>query len=176
MAQPFTPEVVRYVVQLVGGYIEDQRNHFRPIASALSHEQRQPVAGYVSPALLDSIRVHQLAGTRIPDPSFYSTARALGITNLPPFSRMGAITFVDVIVAVELLSASTLFHELVHAIQYDILGRDAFAKQYVDGFLAGGSYEAIPLELNAYTLQARFDDDERFQADAEVRQWLAAQP
>jgi hypothetical protein len=36
------------------------------------------------------------------------------------------------------------------------LGLSGFAAQYVKGFLNGGSYEAIPLEMNAYELDARF--------------------
>jgi hypothetical protein len=31
-----------------------------------------------------------------------------------------------------------------------------FAARHVTGFLNGGSYEAIPLETNAYELDARF--------------------
>jgi hypothetical protein len=31
-----------------------------------------------------------------------------------------------------------------------------FAAKYVKGFLNGGSYEAIPLEMNAYELDTRF--------------------
>jgi hypothetical protein len=31
-----------------------------------------------------------------------------------------------------------------------------FSAQYVKGFLNGGSYEASPLEMNAYELEARY--------------------
>jgi hypothetical protein len=33
---------------------------------------------------------------------------------------------------------------------------EGFARRYVRGFLNGGSYEAIPLEMNAYESDARF--------------------
>ena len=49
-----------------------------------------------------------------------------------------------------------MFHELVHVVQYEKLGLEEFATKYVRGFLGGGSYEAIPLEMNAYELEARF--------------------
>lgn len=41
---------------------------------------------------------------------------------------------------------------------------------YVRGFLTGGSYEAIPLEINAYTLEGRFHADQKkqFPVAAEV--------
>lgn len=49
-----------------------------------------------------------------------------------------------------------LFHELGHAVQYKHLGLHGFAERYVRGFLAGGSYEEIPLEKQAYALEGRF--------------------
>ena len=69
---------------------------------------------------------------------------------------MAGITFQDVIVHVEPLTKPLLFHELVHAVQYKHLGVNGFAKCYVRGFLAGGSYEEIPLEKQAYALEDRF--------------------
>lgn len=69
---------------------------------------------------------------------------------------MAAITFVDTIVSHGPMSIQTLFHELVHVVQYEKLGLHEFAGKYVYGFLRGGSYEGIPLERNAYELDERF--------------------
>lgn len=44
----------------------------------------------------------------------------------------------------------------MHVEQCRQLGVDRFAELYVKGFLEGGSYEAIPLELNAYGLEGEF--------------------
>src|SRR5207253_3616568 len=41
-------------------------------------------------------------------------------------------------------------------VQYQKLGLNGFATRYVKGFLTGGSYGAIPLEMNAYELDACF--------------------
>ncbi len=90
------------------------------------------------------------------EPSFYPQVRAMGIRNLPAFSGIAGITFRDVIVHVEALSRQLLFYELVHAVQYKHLGLRGFAERYVLGFLTGGSYEDIPLEKEAYELEARF--------------------
>jgi len=49
-----------------------------------------------------------------------------------------------------------LFHELVHAVQYEKLGLAKFAAKCVKGFLSGGSYETNPLEMNANELDTRF--------------------
>jgi len=72
---------------------------------------------------------------------------------------MAGITFEDVIVHVEPLDQTLLFHELVHAMQYKHLGLEGFAQRYVRGFLNGGSYEEIPLERQAYELEGKFAKD-----------------
>lgn len=46
--------------------------------------------------------------------------------------------------------------KLVHVEQYWQLGIPRFSELYVRGFLKGGSCEAIPLEVNAFTLGGRF--------------------
>jgi hypothetical protein len=50
-----------------------------------------------------------------------------------------------------------------------------FSELYVRGFLNGGSYEAIPLEVNAYTLGGRFESDPHriFSVEDEVGRWAA---
>jgi hypothetical protein len=87
---------------------------------------------------------------------------------------MTAITFVDTVVSHEAFTANLLFHELVHVVQYAKLGLKEFAAKYVRGFLNGGSYEAIPLEMNAYELDARFAaaPQKAFSVVGEVQQWI----
>jgi hypothetical protein len=86
----------------------------------------------------------------------------------------GSTTFSDVVVSHEPFSDGLLFHELVHVEQYRQLGVVRFSELYVCGFLNGGSYEAIPLEANAYTLGGRFEQDpaRHFSVTDEVRGWL----
>lgn len=81
----------------------------------------------------------------------------------------------DTIVSHGPLTERTLFHELVH-VQYAKLGLSAFAAKYVTGFLKGGSYEAIPLEMNAYELDARFASAplNSFLVETEVQAWIDA--
>ena len=98
-----------------------------------------------------------LQGERVANPDFYPMLRSLGFKNLPDQSTMAAITFCDVVVSHEAFSNGLLFHELVHVEQYRQLGIPRFSELYVRGFLNGGSYEAIPLEVNAYTLEGRFE-------------------
>jgi hypothetical protein len=100
--------------------------------------------------------------------------RNLGFSNLPDQSTMAAITFSDVVVSHEPLSDGLLFHELVHVEQYRQLGIPRFSELYVRAFLAGGSYEGIPLEVNAYTLGGRFELNPatRFSVTDQVGRWI----
>ena len=87
---------------------------------------------------------------------------------------MAAVTFNDVIVSHESFSDGLLFHECVHAEQYRQLGVPRFAALYVQGFLTGGGYEGIPLEINAYVLGERFESSPQipFSVEAEVSAWI----
>jgi hypothetical protein len=116
-----------------------------------------------------------LQGERVANPDFYPMLRSLGFNNLPDESGMGAITFSEVVVSHEPFSSGLLFHELVHVEQYRQLGIPRFSELYVRGFLNGGSYEAIPLEVYAYTLGGRFEQNtaRQFSVEDEVRKWHA---
>jgi hypothetical protein len=70
---------------------------------------------------------------------------------------MAAVTFGDVVVSHQPFTDGLLFHELVHVEQYRQLGIPRFAELYVRGFLSGGGYDGIPLEINAYELSGRFE-------------------
>ena len=131
--------------------------------------------GFFSPQLLDGTRLLVLQGERVANPDFYPMLRSLGFNTLPDQSAMAAITFYDVVVSHEPFQNGLLFHELVHAEQYRRLGIPRFSDLYVRGFLNGGSYEAIPLELNAYTLGGRFEQNpsNRFSVAQEVGRWIA---
>src|SRR5713101_8276552 len=149
---------IESLIQQVAEYIESQRNHYRSRATPLSTNQKAVMAPFFPQAALDSTEVVVLAGERVGNPPFYGDLVAMGfeLALLPNFSEMAAITFVDTVVFHEPIVNRTLFHELVHVVQYDKLGLEEFAARYVNGFLTGGSYEAIPLERNAYELDERF--------------------
>lgn len=176
MATPqLTPAQVAQVSALVAQYIAAQRDRYAPRAVALSAQQRIAVEGFFSHQLADSTRLLVLRGERVANPEFYPMLTAMGFNNLPDQSTMGAITFNDVVVSHEPFSSTLLFHELVHVEQYRQLGISRFAELYVRGFLSGGSYEAIPLEINAYTLEGRFQADQKkqFSVATEVARWMA---
>lgn len=170
-----TPEQITQVSGLLAQYIATQRERYRPRAIPLTSQQTTAMGGFFSPQFLRDIQVLELQGERVANPDFYPMLISLGFNNLPDQSTMGAITFSDVIVSHGPFASGLLFHELVHVEQYQQLGIPRFSELYVRGFLSGGSYGAIPLEVNAYTLAGRFEQNPalQFAVADEVRRWNA---
>lgn len=144
---------IEQLARFVSSYITEQREAFGKRAQPISADYVQQLQTFFPTDVVSSVTVVR---GRAPEPGFYTLARMMGIRNMPSFSDMAGITFQNVVVHVEPLSLTLLFHELVHAVQYKHLGIDGFAQRYVGGFLNGGSYEEIPLEKQAYELEARF--------------------
>jgi hypothetical protein len=155
MAPQLTPEQIAHLSGLVSQYISAQRENYAPLAIPLSAEQKTALKGFFSPEILDGTRLLVLRGQPVANPDFYPMLKSMGFNNLPDQSAMAAITFSDVVVSHEEFSEGLLFHELVHVEQYRQLGIPCFSELYVRGFLNGGSYEAIPLEV----MPTRWKDD-----------------
>jgi len=167
------------VVQLskaVEDYILHSREKYFARGTPLTSQQGEQLEAFFPVDDLQRVRTLVLEGTRIQDPPFYSMARIMGIKNLPSFSDVAAVTFVDVIVSHEAFTPELLFHEMVHVVQYSLMGTSKFASCYVNGFIRGGSYEEIPLEKNAYDLESRFRVNRQmsFSVADEVKGWSEA--
>jgi hypothetical protein len=177
MATPqLTPDQMVSISGLLAEYITTQRAKFSPRALPLSAQERSAMAGYFPPQLLEATRLLVLEEERLSNPDFYPMLRDLGFDDLPDQpTTTNAITFCDVIVSQGAFTNGLLFHELVHAEQYRQLGIARFAELYARGFLQGGGYEAIPLEVNAYTLDAQFGRKPSitFSVADEVARWIA---
>jgi len=130
------------------------------------------MAGFFLPQVLDLTNVLVLHGIRVENPPFYPMLEGLGLGNLPDLSQMAAITFCDVVVSHVPFTDGLLFHELVHVEQYRQLGIPRFSELYVRGFLSGGSYDGIPLEVNAYALGRQFEVNQQFSVAEEVARWV----
>ena len=169
-----SPGQIKEICEAAEVYISEQRNRFWGRGANLLRGQISKLSAFFRVDLLKSIRLFVLEDERVPNPPFYPMLRAMGFANLPDFALMEAVTFKDVIVSNEPCSDGVLFHELVHAEQYRQLGVGRFAELYVRGFLSGGSYDGIPLEVNAYSLGARFEDrrEAHFSVEAEVSSWI----
>jgi hypothetical protein len=142
MANPdLTPELIAELSRLSAQYITTQREKYAPRAIPLSEHQKAEMAGFFSLELLDYARLLVLIGERVTNPDFYPMLESLGFNNLPDISAMQAITFCDTIVSHGPSPDATLFHELVHVVQYRQLGTPDFSALYVRGFLTGGSWK-----------------------------------
>ena len=168
--------LIQFIVRSVAEYISEQRTAFSGEAKGLNAQQRCALEPFFDDELLEVTGVVILTGRRVENPSFYPLLlRTEGLGRIvPDFSTMFAITFGNIVVSHGALPNEVLFHELVHAEQYRQLGIHRFAEHYVRGFLKGGGYYGIPLELNAYELEKRFGTDRAhsFSVANEVREWI----
>jgi hypothetical protein len=160
-------EFIRVAANKVAAYISEQRASFQSKGTPIPADEKAALQPFFRANLLDAVRVIR---AKVSDPPFYAQLRSLGIHNMPAFSELAGITFVDVVVHAAPLTRTLLFHELVHVVQYQQLGVSGFADHYVRGFLNGGSYEEIPLEKQAYELEARFaNNGEAFSIEEDVQ-------
>jgi len=172
-ADGFVRPLVPLLSWLTARYIAKQRRRVLPYAEPIARQFCRELRPFFPPEILAETRVAQAS---VPNPRFYSLIKLLCIRDLLEMSAIGAITLVDVIAYPERMNRSTLFHELVHAVQYRVLGLRQFARLYVTGFLNGGGYEGIPLERQAYELEERFSRDPKsvFSVEMEVQERLGA--
>lgn len=169
---------IEWVIKQVTAYIDRQRQTYGRRAMPLDQSQQTTMQPFFPAFTLESARVVVLTGEQVSNPPFYTELVKMGFEAglLPNFAHMAAITFVDTVVSHEPFRDRLLFHELVHVVQYEKLGLAEFAAKYVRGFLNGGSYDAIPLERNAYELDGRFtaEQTKAFSAADEVQTWIDA--
>lgn len=138
---------------LTARYIARHRKRLVPDSQPISARDHEDLSGFFSSSILKGTRVVRAS---MPNPRFYTLVRVLGIDGVLEMSSIGAITLVDLIAYPDAMNRSTLFHELVHAVQYQVLGLRHFADLYVRGFVNHGGYDGIPLERQAYELEERF--------------------
>lgn len=159
-------ELLRFLIKNGIKWVVSQRNLHRPSARKLTEAEIARFFFFFEPRILDLARIKIFPCIR--NPGFYSKLEDMKLTGLPDFTTAAGITFIDTILISEqgLEAHSALgpliFHELVHVVQYDVLGVDEFIKCYVQGWARGGfDYYSIPLEMESYNLQRRYEKDSR---------------
>ncbi len=156
-------ELTQYLIHEGYKWIMSQRDLHFPVAQGLSEQDRKSLEAYFDPEILVSARIRLVVF--IENPQFYSDIIRLGIPNLIDFRQMAGITFIDCILISKKFTyeqqswTSLLFHEMVHVVQYRVLGAKHFMELYVIGWVQNGfEYARIPLEMQAYNLQKKFDE------------------
>ena len=157
-------------------WIGRQRERYRSTGSPLAPEFRRALQHHYAQEVLESVRVVMVA--QIENPDFYAELALAGYQIPLDFRRVEGITYGDVVLLrnrtrEKSVEISLRFHELVHVVQYSILGVEEFGRRYVRGWAANGfSYSAIPLEVDAYQLQAQFEIGSQFNVVEAVRERL----
>ena len=161
------------MVSGVAAYFSGERKLYFPHTEPLAAEWREVIGPYFPAAFLDKVKTLILRGARIPPPPFYAEALRMTGGKFPDFVHMASVTYIDVIVFHEQIEARALFHGVVHAAQIEILGFERYVDLYVRGFVKSLSWLAIPLEDQAYKLDARFAEapGDVFSVEEEIRSW-----
>ncbi len=177
-----TPDqFLEFLIEKGAAWVRAQRELHRPEASPL---RGAPSLGPLFGAFFD----HDLLAEarfktvpRIENPDFYRELEGRGQPAPPDFSNMVAITLADTVLLSRTVEQGgepidgLVFHELVHVVQYKLLGIEGFVRRYVTGWTENGyDYKSIPLEQDAYRLQARYEEDpgQGFPVRAEIARSL----
>ncbi len=170
--------LVAFLVENAGPWISEQRALHLETSEPLPDTTRAALRGYFEPETLDRARIGR--ASVIENPPFYSQFEAAGQAIPLDFSVWAGITFGDVILLSDAgesasMPHSVVFHEMVHLVQYGILGIEEFARRYVTALAWNRfQYMTIPLEMTAFDLQDRFErsDGRPFPAESEIRRRL----
>ena len=145
-------------------WLWQQRELHRAKARRLTDDERLPLQDYYDTQVLDTVRVATV--NRISNPPFYDELTESGFPILD-LSASAGITFVDCVVVRRPFQQhfpswiSILFHELVHVVQFELLGPMTVLKAYLQAWEQSGyQYHDVPFEIQAYRLEARFERHE----------------
>ena len=101
-------------------------------------------------SMLDETRVVTVSEIPFPPVS------AFGLPEFEPMAPMSGVTFGDMYFVRPDAPEGVHFHELVHVVQWNALGRSDFLLTYAIGLMQHG-YAQSPLEAIAFELQERFE-------------------
>ena len=154
------PKVMGWIEQTLSAHAQIAR----PLASM--HFRRLPL--YFSQAQIEAAKF--VVVDRLPLPLLSS----IGLSRFKEFERddYGGVTFLDTyfLTRASADNESLHFHEMVHVVQWRVLGPERFLAMYASGLEAFG-YRNNPLEKMAYDAQELFDrsgpvfDAEKFVTD-----------
>lgn len=173
-------EVARYLIVRGQAWVQAQRDFHRSSGRALTDSERAALIPFFSSQIIDRARIRHVP--IIENPGFYAELANRGVAPPLDFTQMEGVTFIDTILISEKRHPHhpprlpLIFHELVHVVQYTVLGLDEFVERYVWGWAAADRvYDKIPLERHAYALQERYERDpnQGFEVETVVKHFLA---
>ena len=172
-AGAFPEERIREMVSRVAAYLREEREVYVRHSEPLSADLRAGIQGYFPDELLGRLKIIILKGARIPPPPFYAEAREMSGGRFPDFVHIASVTYIDVIVFHDQIEPRPLFHGVVHATQMAMLGFEKYVDLYVRGSVKNLSWLQIPLEDQAYKLDARFAENpgKILSVEHEIKAW-----
>lgn len=142
-------------------WVQSEREKYRPSARPLDDREVDALERFFGPTIMNLASLRVVPS--IQNPPFYPILTQRGVPVID-FTQSLGITFIDTILISRErtppgpVPLSVVFHELVHVVQYDLVGVDEFVSRYVKGWFAQGlQYASIPIEHQAYDLQARYE-------------------
>jgi hypothetical protein len=168
-------EIINYLIEEGYGWIQKEQKVRSRDSRILSEQEKNVLFKYYTSKVLGEVRIDYV--DCIENPPFFSDLIKRKIPISFDFSLMAGITFIDriVLARTKLLNKvdelSVIFHELVHVVQYNKFGARKFVELYIHGWAENGfNYYHIPLERQAYKLQAEFNsDNNNFSVEDELR-------
>ncbi len=154
-------------------YIREQREHYLPESVPLNEQHKRLLRPFFSDSILSRVRVVELKGRRVPTPSLFEEAKIQDVVNLPDLPHMTSLTFDDVLVFNDTIAERPLFHALVLAVQFQVLGLQRFVDIFARSFLKTRSYFNVTLKSHAFTLESRFaaNPTRSFSVEEQVHLW-----
>jgi hypothetical protein len=150
---PLTPEIFRAKYPLIIGWIEQTLAAHIGRARRVADLNFSRLPAYFGRELLTSAKV--VAVDRLPVPPL----SRMGLTQFGDWERgeYAGITYLDTFFVTrgEVANEALHFHELVHVVQWRLLGPERFIAAYAAGLEAFG-YRDSPLEATAYDLEEKF--------------------
>jgi hypothetical protein len=158
-----TEQEFRTIYPSVLAWVQQTLRHHAPASRSVTSFGFQKLRKYYHAQTLANAKA--VTVDRVPVPPL----SAMGLGRFGDFERMDTYFLRADQAADEALH----FHELVHVVQWRILGPESFLWLYADGLERFG-YRDSPLEVIAYDLQGQFDaGHEPFEVEAEVGRRLA---
>ncbi|MGA2419307.1 MAG: hypothetical protein ABSG69_04440 [Candidatus Acidiferrum sp.] len=157
----------------IAAYMSEQRDKYRPMGEPLDAHHLQMMSSFFSPSVLSRVRIVELAKLGLGRLEIKRQANSYH--HLLELTHMASVTFEDVVVFNEALSARSLFHALVHAVQFQLLGLPRYTELFVRAFVATRWRFNVPLEAHAFELESRFaaNREQAFFVEDEVRLWIS---
>jgi hypothetical protein len=164
---------VAKMITEVAVYLRRERALYLRASNPLTPAWKTTLQPYFSNSLLETVKAVTLEGARIPPPPFCAEAVALSAGRFPDFVHLASVTYIDVTVFNDAIIPRPLFHGLVHAQQMAYLTLDNYVSFYLREFLKTRSWINIPLEAQAFQLEARFSvtPPEVFSVEQEIKRW-----